>query len=166
MARAFLWDELTIGTGAAGWAVATLWARVGIRGRKVTLSALAPATSTAAPPTGSTRPRCARDYYDASRIRAIRPRAGCHILSLGWLDRVRSVLTNLQSHFCGIATLASVSSATAIPTPSCVVTMCSTSVRGGALRSIAPLTASTAGGTICLNPKRTVRCYERLDVNI
>jgi hypothetical protein len=44
--------------------------------------------------------------------------------------------------------------------------MCSTSGRSGTFRSIAALTASTAGGTICLNPERTVRGYERLDVNI
>jgi hypothetical protein len=44
--------------------------------------------------------------------------------------------------------------------------MCSTSVRSGTFRSITAFTASSAGGTIGLNPKRTVLGYERLDVNI
>ena len=164
--NSLLRNEPAIGTRTAGRAVATVWTGVGIRGRKVTLFTLTSVTSTSAPPGGSTRPRCTRDNDNASRISAIRPRAGCYIFSLGWFDRVRSVLTNLQSYFCGVATIASVSSAAAITTPSGVVTMCSASARSGTFRSIAALTASAAGGTICLNPKRTVRGYERLDVYV
>ena len=132
----------------------------------MTLSALASVTAAAAPASGSTRPRGTRDRDNASGIRAIRPRARCYIFSLGWLDKVRVVLTNLQNYFCGVATLASVSSAAAITTPSGVVTMCFASVRPSTFGSIAALSASTARGTICLNPKGTVGGYERLDANI
>jgi hypothetical protein len=132
----------------------------------VTLSTLASVTSTSAPSSGSSRPRCTRDHDNASRISAIRPRAGRYIFSLGRLDKVRGVLTNLQSYFCGVATIASVSSPASITAAPCVVTMCFPSVRSSAVRSIAALAACTARGTICLNPKGTVGCYEHLDVNI
>jgi hypothetical protein len=123
------------------------------------LSTFTSIASTSAPPTGSTWPGCTRDYDDARRIRAIRPCAGCYIFSLRWRDRVRGARTNLQSHFCGVATLASVSSAAAITPRSPVVTMYSARVRGSAVRSIATLTASTASGAIGLNPKGTIRRY-------
>ena len=119
-------------------------------------------TSTAAPPTGSTWSRCTRDYDDTGRIRAIRPLIGCYTFSLGWGD-VRSVDANLQSHFCGVATPTSVSSAAAITSRSPVVTMCSAIVRSSALGSIATLTASTAIG---LYPKGTIRRYKGLDSHI
>jgi hypothetical protein len=44
--------------------------------------------------------------------------------------------------------------------------MCAASARASALRSIAALTASTASGTIGLNPTGTIRRYERLDINL
>jgi hypothetical protein len=129
------------------------------------LSTFTSVASTSAPPTGSTWPRCTCDYDNANRTRAIRPLTGCYTFSLGWRN-IRSVETNLQSHFCGVAALTSVSSGAAITSRSPVVTMCSAIVRGSAPGSIATLTASTASSAIGLYPKGTIRRYKRLDIHI